>query len=171
VLLALTTAQLGLVTTAVVGVAAALSPVGTAWATRNHERAIARSARLFDQPRDLYVELAAFLERDRMSIARTEPILTIGGEPLKPPPEVTDEDWIKMRARWVALASGHVHAGMLEASKRRNDFVGAVMVYKGTPRGHANWADARKQMDEARDAADAAFDDVEHTMSAELVRL
>jgi hypothetical protein len=166
-----TTAELGLVTTAIVGVAAAASPALTAWANRKHEHDLARSVRLYDQRRDLYVELAAFLERDRMFIARTEPILTIGDEPLKPPSEVTDEDWIKMRARWVALASDDVQAGMLEASTKRNDFVGAVMVYKGTPRGHANWPDARKQMDEARDAAYAAFDDVERTMNAELASL
>lgn len=165
--LSLTTAQLGLVTTMVVGIAAAASPAFTAWANRKHERDLAGSERLYGQRRDLYVELAAFLERDRMGIARTEPIISFG-EPLKPPEEVTDEDWIAMRGRWVVLASEDVQGGMLEASTRRNNFVSAVMSYKAARAQGGDWTDARKQMDEERDRAYAAFDDVEHTMNAEL---
>ena len=150
----------------VVGIAAAASPSFTAWANRKHERDLARSERLYGQRRDLYVELAAFLERDRMGIARTEPIISFG-EPLKPPEEVTDEDWIAMCGRWVVLASGDVQDGMLEASKR-DQFVSSVMSYKAVRGQGGDWSEPRKQMDDARERAYAAFDGAEKTMNAEL---
>ena len=46
-LVALTTAQYGIVATRTVGVAAAAAPAFTAWANRGHERELARSARLY----------------------------------------------------------------------------------------------------------------------------
>jgi hypothetical protein len=60
------TAEVGIVATAVVGMAASLSPALTAWANRGHEWAMARSARLFEQRRGIYRDLGACLELQRL---------------------------------------------------------------------------------------------------------
>jgi uncharacterized membrane protein len=65
-----TTAELGLITTMVVGVAAAGAPTLTSWASRKHERSLLRSQRLYEQRRDTYKDIAAILERTRMDIER-----------------------------------------------------------------------------------------------------
>lgn len=67
----MTTVELGLITTAAVGVAAAASPALIAWANRAHEREMARSARLYEQRRKAYEDLAVYLERSRLSISST----------------------------------------------------------------------------------------------------
>jgi hypothetical protein len=63
----MTTAELGLVTTAVVGVAAAASPALTSLANRKHERAQARSQRRYEQRKQTYLDLAQILEQERLA--------------------------------------------------------------------------------------------------------
>src|SRR5262245_28008984 len=67
----MTTEQLGLLTTAAVGIAAAGGPFLTARLSRSHERAMV----LYEQRRSLYRDLGGHLERQRMllrELARAE---------------------------------------------------------------------------------------------------
>ena len=65
----MTTAELGLITTAAVGISAAAAPTLTAWANRTHERTLARSRRDYEQRRQIYTEVSVYLERQRNLLA------------------------------------------------------------------------------------------------------
>ena len=171
-LVAMTTAQLGLITTASVGVAAALAPAITARANREHERELARTERPYAQRHGTYLELTRFLERQRLIVDRVEPM--IGPLP-DPPPDLEDEAWLDMRSRWVTLASDDVQAAMRAAGDRYRGFVGAVMTLRGlqarAPVGDPQLPAAREQVDDTRDRARTVFDDAERVMNTELASL
>ena len=65
----MTTAELGLITTAAVGISAAAAPVATAWANRAHERALFRAKRNYEQRRQTYIDLSIYLERQRQLLS------------------------------------------------------------------------------------------------------
>lgn len=173
-LFALTTAEYGILATATVGVAAAVAPALTAWSNRGHERDLARAERLYAQRHGAYLELTRFLERQRLVLDRTEPMLLIG-QAQEPPAELDDEAWIEMRARWVTLASGDVQAALVTAGERFRGFVGAVMTVRGlvaqAPVRDPQLWPAREQVEETRERARAAIDEAERTMNTELARL
>jgi hypothetical protein len=98
-----TTAELGLITTAIVGVAAALSPALISWANRRHERAMARSARLYEQRRKAYEDLAVDLERSRLYLA--DP-----GRSLGDPTPANADEWATLMAAAAVAGSAEVQA-------------------------------------------------------------
>jgi hypothetical protein len=172
VTLALTIAEWSVLATAAVGIAATVSPALVAWANRSHERKLARAERLYAQRHGAYLELTRFLERQRLVLDRTEPI--IGPLPA-PPADLDDDAWVDMRARWKTLASKDVQEALATAGQRFSGFVGAVMtlrvVQAQAPIRDQQLPAAREQMQEARDRATAAFDDAERVMNDELSRL
>src|SRR5205823_622269 len=104
---AMTTAELGLITTALVGVSAAAAPALTAAWNRGHERTMARSTRLYDQRRSVYEDIALFLERARLRLdssvsdrpQRASDLLT-----------VRYDEWVRLQARTALNGSGDVQA-------------------------------------------------------------
>jgi hypothetical protein len=104
----MTTAELGLVTTAIVGVAAAASPALVSWANRKHEQAMARSTRLYEQRRSAYHDLAVFLEAGRLG-------LQIGGRQwAEPPTRATVDEWTQLMARTAIAGSAEAQAKLAE---------------------------------------------------------
>jgi uncharacterized membrane protein len=67
--LAVTTAELGLVRTAAVGIADVAGPTLTAWLNRAHERAMLRSTRNYEQRHQTYIDVGIFLERQRQLLS------------------------------------------------------------------------------------------------------
>jgi hypothetical protein len=114
----MTTAELAIVSTMVVGVSAAAAPTLTAWAGRKHESTLTRSRRLYEQRHTLYTDLAVYLERTRMSLAshptkRTWP---------DPPTTETADQWIDLMARAAVHGSSRVKAKLDHFDKTERDF-------------------------------------------------
>jgi hypothetical protein len=166
---------------AVVGIAAGV--VGTlaglvfaffsARADRTQVRVLARSGRLHAQRLDVYAELSAYLERERLYIERTEPKATIGGGQ-DPPDPLDEEDWLKMIGRVAIAGSDEVETAIKNAQQGASKFAGALGVHLamarqgGTP---IQQSEARQQMDDARDRAVAVIEEAQRVMRDELANL
>jgi hypothetical protein len=100
----MTTAELGLITTAIVGVAAAASPALVSWANRRHERAMARSTRLYDARRETYLDLLRQFLVEVQIVQRTAEITRLR----VPPPMPPEDEWRDLRARVGAFGSPEV---------------------------------------------------------------
>jgi hypothetical protein len=98
----MTTAEIGLVTTAIVGVAAAASPALVSWANRKHERVMARSTRLYEQRRNAYRDLAVFLEAARLGAQKG------GRQWADAPKRATVDEWTDLMARTAIAGSAEV---------------------------------------------------------------
>jgi hypothetical protein len=113
-------AVVSVITTGIVGLAAALSPAATARLDRTHQRALQRSSRLYDQRRDVYRKLSSELERDRALVERTWPLL----EPALTPPDPLDEaDRRQMLADVALLGAADVQAASRAEDKRLSQFL------------------------------------------------
>ena len=69
----MTTEQLALVVTGIVGLAGVLSTLGVAALNHRNESTRARGQRLYTQRYETYLTLARFLERERLWLHRTAP--------------------------------------------------------------------------------------------------
>lgn len=143
-------------------------------AERTEARALSRNSRLHAQRLDAYAELAAFLERERLYIARTEPVITFG-EAMPPPPALSENDWLTMQGRVGVAGSEAVERAVKDAQAAAMKFIGAVSVYRsadrrGTPDLYSEGG-LREQMDKARERATTAIDEAERAMRDELASL
>jgi hypothetical protein len=169
-----TTAELGLVTTAIVGVAAAGGPTLTAWANRRQERAMGRSTRRYEQRRQTYKDLGVFLESQRLVLER----VAQAPAGAKPPDDLSDEAWADLLGRAAVEGSNDVHAKLDAYAKAAHRVLGAAMTFEMLEQRRARderppdgWVQAQASVDEARKAARKAIDDTEQTMRDELLSL
>jgi hypothetical protein len=163
-----TAAELGLITTATVGVFAVIGPFVTGWAQRSHESTLTREG----ARREVYRDVGAYLERQRL-------MLTRAGVPepyREPPPEdLSDAEYSALFGRAAVEGSTRVHKKLDEYAKAAHRFLGIVMTFEGlesrrTPTDvPAGWAEASDSVDKARELAIAALDAVEEAMRRELV--
>jgi hypothetical protein len=160
-----TTEQIAIVSGAAVGIAGVLAPTLTAWLDRKHRRDLAQAERRHALRSRTYADAAAFLERERLLVMRTEAI--VGPAPPAPPP-LHDDDWTQLEGRITVASSRAVRAAIQEAHRQANLFVGAVMAYRGVRAQPQQLEGAGNQMHEARTAALAAIDDAERVMREEL---
>jgi hypothetical protein len=121
-----TTAELGLITTAVVGIAAAGSPAATAWANRAHERVMLRSTRNYEQRHQTYIDVSIFLERQKALLSDvgsgtgTEATLD----------EIQDRSELdKLLGRLAVDGTPEVQAKFEEYAGARNMTLAALMVW------------------------------------------
>jgi hypothetical protein len=165
----MTTAELGLVTTAAVGIAAAAGPFLTAWLNRGHDRAMV----LYEQRRELYRELAGFLERQRVGLGELAPGGRVGELP-----QVSIEARSDLLGRVAVEGSSEMQKKQTAYSKAANSFRGAAMTFlplekncqeAGTPPD--GWAEANAAVKKARSEAYAAINDAERIMREELAKL
>jgi hypothetical protein len=126
----MTTAELGLVTTAIVGVAAAASPTLVGWANRKHERAMARSTRLYEQRRNAYRDLAVYLERARLGIG--------GRLHFEDPrtPETADH-WTELMGSAAVAGSAEVQAKLAEFHEVEEYFYSSSVSPPQTPQAES----------------------------------
>lgn len=139
---------------------------------RVHAQRLARTSQIHEQRRLAYIEIARFLERQRLFLVRTHPI--IGPKP-DPPEPMGDDEWATVSGLASNFPSREVEAALIEAANRTNAFQAAVWLYQweeehgrsatGTDRS------ARLEMDEARDRATDAISQAQRAMSDELASL
>ena len=166
----MTTAELGIVCTAIVGGLGIVVPSVTRWLDRGHERGLGQASRLYEQRLSLYGDVATFLEVIRLMASRIQPMLVIG-EPLAPPEGPSEEEQLALNGRLAVGGSEAVLAEVRLVGQAFRKFQGAVMVYEATPRGEPSWIEARRQMDEARDEVYTHADEAERLMRKELAEL
>jgi hypothetical protein len=114
----MTTAELAIVSTTIVGVSAVLAPALTAWAGRKHERKQTRSTRRYEQRRTLYTDVAVSLERTRMSLVRRPTERTFP----EPPTTETADEWIDLMARAAVHGSNGVKKKLDDLDQAERDF-------------------------------------------------
>jgi hypothetical protein len=73
------TAQLAIITSAVLGLAGISVPAATARGNRKHEREMARRARLHDQRRHVYTKVALYCETERVRMWELTNEWTVAG--------------------------------------------------------------------------------------------
>lgn len=155
----MTTEQVAIVSGAAVGIAGVLAPTLTAWLDRKHRRDLAQAERRHTLRSQTYADVAALLERQRLFIMRTEPMIG----PVPPAPEMLqDDEWMQLGGRVAVVSSPEVRVAIQEASRQTNLFIGTVMAYRAQLEGAGN------RMHQARQQALGALDAAELAMSKEL---
>lgn len=157
----------------IVGVGGLVFAYFNARSERSHGERLARSGRLHEQRLDAYKEVARLLQRQRLYLARTEPI--VGPKP-DPPPPLDDDDWAAVSGLAAVSPSAEVLEAMDEAAQKTSGFEFAVFRYRQVEaRPTAFPADeglnARKEMDQARDDALEAISEAQRRMREELAEL
>lgn len=143
-------------------------------AERAHGERLARSGRLHEQRFAAYREIARLLERQRLFLIRTEPIL--GPKP-DPPQPLDDDEWSAVSGLAAVSPSQDVLTALKEAAQKTSDFEIAVSTYRRVEARPAvsqrgdDAMDARLGMDEARDRALGAIAEAQRTMREELAKL
>jgi hypothetical protein len=160
----MTTAELGLVTTAIVGVAAAASPALVSWANRRHEQAMARSTRLYEQRRNAYHALAVFLERVRLALSRS------GRNWPEPPTRETADEWTDLMALAAVAGSAEVQtklAAFHEEEENYHIFSGGASTADDLEQSK----ELREEAEEFRSGSLKLIDEIEQAMRDELATL
>ncbi len=165
----MTTAQLGLVTTAAVGIAAVLSPAVSGWLERRHGRGMTRSTRLYEQRRDTYVAVGRFLERGRLILERlARPI----GAPSAPPFEPTDEEWIELQGSVAVCGSETVLLALAKYRYFASAFGSAAVTYLMLERQKVREiGDAQLELERTRTRALETLAAAQAAMRDELTKL
>ena len=96
-------------------------------AERAHGERLARSGRLHEQRFAAYREIARLLQRQRLFLVRTEPI--IGPKP-DPPPPLDDDEWSAVSGLAAISPSEDVLTALDEAARMTNVFEIAVSTYR-----------------------------------------
>lgn len=142
-------------------------------AERNHARNLSRGARLHEQRLAAYADLSAYLERERISIARIEPVFVVS-EPQPPPDPLSADEWTQIMGRAAVAGSDEVRAAVEHARRQSGDFLGRAVVYRHMNAQHAEGqqlADAGVAMEQARQEAFGAIDAAQAQMRGELAEL
>jgi len=142
-------------------------------AERIEARTLARHSRLHTQRLDAYAQLAAFLERERLFVERTEPEIGLG-EPQPPPEPLDEEEWLSMQGRVAVAGSDAVSDAVGEAHRCAHVFAAAVWHYNAMRDRTQNLyapGGPREKMDDARRVALDAIDAAERVMRDELADL
>jgi hypothetical protein len=178
----MTTAELGLITTAIVGVAAAAGPALVSWANRRHERVMTRSTRLYEQRRKAYEDVAAFLERTRLWVAPYGPNWP------DDPTRTTADEWADLMARAAVAGSADVQARLAAFHEAVKNFYIEAAFLSGSSRGrfralseqefealseqeHEELADLHETVEKDRGEVVKLIDEAEQAMRDELAML
>ena len=144
---------------------------------RTHGERLARSDRLHEQRFAAYKEVARLLERQRLYLTRTEPL--VGPKP-DPPRPLDDEEWATVSGLVAISPSADVLAALEDASQRTNDFEIHAFTYRrinARPSAARVNEDpeeepkARRSMDDARVHALEAITEAERAMREDLAQL
>jgi hypothetical protein len=144
---------------------------------RAHGERLARGGRLHEQRFAAYREISRLLERQRLYLDRTEPVL--GPKPAPPPP-LDDEEWATVSGLAAISPSEGVLAALEDASQKTRDFDIHAFTYRqirARPSAARVNEDpeeegkARVSMDTARDHALGAITEAERAMRDELAAL
>lgn len=162
------TAQLGILSTAIVGGLGIVVPALNASGDRKHQQRMARSSRLYAQRLELYNDAARAVGVLRAIANRPQPV--IGPQP-GPPAPMSDDELLELNARLAVGGSAAVLDAVRESSRALALFLGAVGVYEAARAAGVPWTDERKQMEEARDAVYDAIKDAERVMREELEKV
>jgi hypothetical protein len=150
-----TTADVAIVASAVVGIAGVLSPAITAELDRRQTRALERAQRR----RETYLDLARFLEAERLKIEKWTDSDRWKLERREPPERVSDLEWVALRASVAVLGSAAVKAGLDSYHETELPFFEAVM----------GWLAARADVGEVE--LDTAVANVERIAAQALKRI
>lgn len=163
-------ALVAVVSTATVAVSAQWSANRRAAADREHTERRERATRHYAARLDAYRDATRLLERNRVTVARTYPILVVGTP--DPPPAALDEDEYHALVARIAIASSETVLGELEtANAAIREYNGYSWSYGGiaAQAPHSNQAiAAHRAMQPAREAAYTAIDEAERIMREEL---
>ena len=143
------------------------------WVQRDHERKLARSARLHQQRLNVYHGLGQFLENERTRISRIEPMITFAGEPQEPPPNPTDEEWAGLHGSVAVAGSEAVQRALNEFHDSERSFGAHVYTWRSL-RLHGEGqevVDEAMAMHEARKVAYEKLAETERVMRDELAQL
>jgi hypothetical protein len=163
----MTTAELGLVTTAIVGVAAAASPALVSWANRKHERAMARSRRLYEQRRKAYQDLAVYLDQARLWIEPGEKSWP------KPPTRETADEWIDLMARAAVTGPAELQAKLASFHEAEFEaYLASGLLEQAIKTQDTEKISERKEyVEKTRSEAFTLIDEAEQAMRDELATL
>jgi hypothetical protein len=162
-------ALVGVTSGALVGLAGLVFAYVNGEREREHSKQLARSGRLHEQRREAYITLAELLEKVRTYINRTETALDV---PAPNPPG--DDEWVSTEAVAAVSAPSDVVAAFQSAKQAGIDFIARVLSYRGIRHqgGRPQMEEgARQEMEQARERAIAAIDEVERIMREELAEL
>ena len=143
------------------------------WVQRDHERKLARAARLHEQRLNVYHGLGQFLELERTRIERIEPWMTVAGDTRVPPPDPTDEEWAGLHGSVAVAGSEAVQTALNEFHSSVRDFAGHVFTYRAMrSQGEGQQvADSGMAMHAARKVAYEKLAETERVMRDELAKL
>jgi hypothetical protein len=143
-----------------VGIAATLGPALTAWANRKHDRAQARSTRLYEQRRGTYLDVGRFLEGQRLILQHEAKLYDAGPAPEGP----TDEEWAELHARVAISGSAEAQAKLTDYHTAREELASATFWAEKT-------RESRKALNDAWSTCWAAIGEAEQAMRDELEML
>jgi hypothetical protein len=137
-----------------------------------HERDLARGARLFDRRSDVYEAMIDYVQVWWERIADTEPIFRAAGAP-DPPEAPGPDEWRPMYVRLRTFGSPEVTALYEEFSQRTQDF----FIQAGLLRAAMNQRGSRQEPEPWEETQDArvrvkdTFDRLQRRVSEELASL
>ena len=115
---ALDVAFAGVLTTFLLGVVGFVVTLVAGHADRRHARRLAHEERLFEKRSVVYEDLLANAEREKAAMERTYPFFTEGGSAPALPDPLSEEEWLRLRARLGAFASETVQNAADEYRKK-----------------------------------------------------
>jgi hypothetical protein len=139
---------------------------------RAHSERIARSGRLHEQRFKAYVEIATHLARQRLFLARTEPLWETADAP-GPPAPLSDKEWAALAGLAAVSPSPEVLDALELAQTETRNFEGAVIQLRAaekTAEG-SELTSHYQQKDNARQRALVAIEETERVMREELAAL
>jgi hypothetical protein len=139
---------------------------------RAHAERIARSGRLHEQRFKAYVEIATYLARQRLFLARTEPLWESADAP-GPPSPLSDEEWAALGGLAAVSPSREVLDALEHSQREARNFEDAVIQLRAaqkTAEG-SELTNHYQQKDNARQRALIAIADTERAMREELAAL
>lgn len=138
---------------------------------RAHGERLALSGRLHEQRLTAYVQIAGFLERQRLFLIRTEPFYSEPGQ-ADPPPPLNDDEWAAVNGLAAVSPSPEVLAALEYAQEGARFFEYAVRELRNALDAEGpQLFTARQQKDNARQRAIAAINETERVMREELAGL
>jgi hypothetical protein len=137
-----------------------------------HERGLARGARLFDHRAAVYEAMLGFLQAWWERIIDTEPIMRVAGTP-DPPEAPGPDDWRPMYVRLRTFGSPEVAALYEEFTRRAQHFFIQAGLLRAAmnQRGLRNEPEPWQETQDARERVKGTFDRLQLRVSEELASL